>query len=117
MSVKSERRSFLSFLGCRVSVDLDDGSTLVGRLVSFSPTSNLILTDAERRKPLKRRRGSIRNECYNCVLFVRGSSVLSVKHSSGVTTDATVIDSITGRQTVVSKTIQAASQSLDTPLR
>nr|CCC91122.1 putative U6 snRNA-associated Sm-like protein LSm5p [Trypanosoma congolense IL3000] len=117
MSVSSERRSLLHFLGCRINVALDDGSSLTGRLVSFSSTSNLILTDAERVRKAKRRRGRTITECYNSVLFVRGSSVISVSHTSGVTTDATVIDSVAGRQAAVSKTVQAANMSLDAPLR
>ncbi|KAH9579794.1 LSM domain [Trypanosoma melophagium] len=117
MSANAERRSLLSFLGCRVNVELDDSSTLTGRLVSLGPTSNLILTDVERVTPLKRRRGGTRRVCYDTVLFVRGSSVVAVNHTSGVTTDRTVVDSVTGRQAETSRTIQVASQSLNIPLR
>ncbi|KEG08169.1 U6 snRNA-associated Sm-like protein LSm5p [Trypanosoma grayi] len=117
MSTKSERRDLLSFLGYRVNVELDDGSTLIGRLVSLGPASNLILTDVERVRPLKRRPGSSKTECYDTVLFVRGGSVVSVHHTSGITTDRSVVDTVAGRQAETSKTIQLASQSLNTPLR
>ncbi|RNF11307.1 U6 snRNA-associated Sm-like protein LSm5p [Trypanosoma rangeli] len=112
-----ERRNLLAFLGYRVKVELDDGSTLIGRLVSLGPTSNLILTDVERVRPLKRQRGSTKTECYNSVLFVRGSSVVSVHHTSGITTDRGVVDTLTDRQIETSKAIHMASQSLNTPLR
>ncbi|ESS69158.1 U6 snRNA-associated Sm-like protein LSm5p [Trypanosoma cruzi] len=117
MPTISERRNLINFLGYRLSVELDDGSTLIGRLVSLGPTSNLILTDVERVRPLKRRRGSSKTECYNSVLFVRGSSVVSVHHTNNITTDRSVVDTLTDRQMETSKAIQMATQSLNVPLR
>ncbi|KAG8341832.1 LSM domain [Trypanosoma vivax] len=117
MATKPERRNLSSFLGCRINVHLDDGSTLIGRLVSFSGSSNMILTDAERVRTVKRRPGRTKTECYNSVLFVRGSCVVGVRYTSGITTSPLVVDTVAGRQGEVSRTIQAASHSLDMPLR
>lgn len=44
-TVKVDKKSLLEYLGYRITVELDDRSTVTGRLVSLSPTGNLILTD------------------------------------------------------------------------
>ncbi|KAG5472522.1 hypothetical protein LSCM1_03923 [Leishmania martiniquensis] len=109
-----EKRNLIMYVGNRVRVTLDDASVLSGRLVSLSSSGNLILTDVERQRLLKRRRNrcgvhETTRECYAEVLFVRGSSVVSVGYDSGITTDKSVIDQIGGRDAKSSRIVQLAN--------
>lgn len=94
------KRDLVDMIGYRISVLLDDRSKLTGRLVSLSPYGNIVLTDVEREFMLKRQRGEdketrrIRREQYLSVVFVRGSSIVSVSLTRGVTTEPTVVDTI-----------------------
>ncbi|CBZ28980.1 putative Lsm5p [Leishmania mexicana MHOM/GT/2001/U1103] len=118
-AVAVEKRSLVMYVGSRVKVTLDDASVLTGRLVSLSSCGNLILTDVERQRILKRRRSrdgvhETTRECYADVLFVRGSSVVSVGYDSGITTDKSVIDHIGGREANSSRMVQLANAAPST---
>ncbi|GET90911.1 Lsm5p, putative [Leishmania tarentolae] len=117
--VAVEKRNLVMYVGNRVKVTLDDASLLTGRLVSLSSCGNLILTDVERQRILKRRRNrdglhETSRECYAAVLFVRGSSVVSVGYDRGITTDKSVIDHIGGRESSTSRMVQLANASPST---
>lgn len=96
------KKNIVDLIGYRISVLLDDGSKLTGRLVSVSAYWNIVLTDVEREFTLKRHRDEhtkvrrIRREQYLSVLFVRGSSIVSVSLTKGVTTEPNVVDAISG---------------------
>ncbi|KAG5498802.1 hypothetical protein JKF63_03091 [Porcisia hertigi] len=113
-AVVVEKKNLLMYIGNRVRVTLDDASVLCGRLASLSSCGNLILTDVERQRLLKRRRSrdgvheTIR-ECYAEVIFVRGSSVVGVSYDSGITTDKSVIDHIGGREANSSRMVRLAN--------
>ncbi|CAG9578539.1 putative Lsm5p [Leishmania major strain Friedlin] len=118
-AVAVEKRNLVMYVGNRVNVTLDDASVLTGRLVSLSSCGNLILTDVERQRILKRRRNrdgvhATTRECYAAVLFVRGSSVVSVGYDSGITTDKSVIDHVGGRQANSSRMVQLANAAPST---
>lgn len=114
---KIEKRSLLSYVGNRVKLTLDDRSVLTGRLVSLGLTGNVILTDVERERLLKRQRNSkagvfkTTRECYATVLFVRGSSITSIGYDSGITTDKGVVDCIGGTEEQSSRVVQLANMS------
>ncbi|SYZ68122.1 Lsm5p [Leishmania braziliensis MHOM/BR/75/M2904] len=113
-AVVIEKKNLIMYVGNRVRVTLDDSSVLSGRLVSLSSCGNLILTDVERQRLLKRRRNrdgvhETSRECYAAVLFVRGSAVVSVGYDSGITTDKSVIDHIGGRDATSSRMVQLAN--------
>ncbi|AYU81104.1 Lsm5p, putative [Leishmania donovani] len=117
--VAVEKRNLVMYVGNRVKVTLDDASVLIGRLVSLSSCGNLILTDVERQRILKRRRNrdgvhETARECYAAVLFVRGSSVVSVGYDSGITTDKSVIDHVGGREANSSRMVQLANAAPST---
>ncbi|CAC9515483.1 Lsm5p [Leishmania donovani] len=117
--VAVEKRNLVMYVGNRVKVTLDDASVLTGRLVSLSSCGNLILTDVERQRILKRRRNrdgvhETARECYAAVLFVRGSSVVSVGYDSGITTDKSVIDHVGGREANSSRMVQLANAAPST---
>lgn len=113
------KKNLVDVIGYRVALELDDRSKVTGRLLSVSKTGNVILSDAERRFLVKRRRSGdagerIRNECYLSVLFVRGSSVVSAHVTKGITTDPHTVDSIGGIAPQVntsSRVIQEANMS------
>lgn len=118
-AVAVEKRNLVMYVGNRVKVTLDDASVLTGRLVSLSSCGNLILTDVERQRILKRRRNrdgvhETTRECYAAVLFVRGSSVVSVGYDSGITTDKSVIDHVGGREANSSRMVQLANAAPST---
>lgn len=102
-----QKKSLVDFIGYRISVLLDDGSKLTGRLVSVSAYWNIVLTDVEREFTLKRHRDEhtkvrrTRREQYLTVLFVRGSSIVSVSLTRGITTDPNVVDAISGVDSIV----------------
>ncbi|KAK7195465.1 Lsm5p [Novymonas esmeraldas] len=113
-AVVVEKKNLVMYVGNRVHVTLDDASVLTGRLVSLSSSGNVILTDVERQRLLKRRRGrdgvhATSRECYAAVLFVRGSSIVSIGYDSGITTDKSVIDHIGGRDASSSRMVQLAN--------
>lgn len=115
----AEKRSLVTYVGNRIRVTLDDASVLCGRLVSLSSCGNLVLTDVERQRMLKRRRNrdgahETARECYAAVLFVRGSSVTAIGYDSGITTDKSVIDHIGGREANSSRMVQLANAALST---
>eukprot|EP00796_Vickermania_ingenoplastis_P006043 gene6043-4344_t len=94
------KKNLIDALGFRVTLEMDDRSRIMGRLVSLSPSGNVILTDAERMILLRKRSADgtskSRREAYLSVLFVRGSSVVSVSLTKGITTDTHVVDTIGG---------------------
>jgi small nuclear ribonucleoprotein (snRNP)-like protein len=113
-AVAVERRNLVTYLGNRINVTLDDDSILTGRLVSLSASGNLILTDVERQRVLKRRRSrdgvhATTRECYAAVLFVRGGCVVSIGYNSGLTTDKSVVDHIDGTEASSSRAVQIAN--------
>ncbi|KPA83416.1 putative Lsm5p [Leptomonas pyrrhocoris] len=117
-----ERRNLVTHIGNRVNVTLDDDSILTGRLVSLSASGNLVLTDVERQRMLKRRRSrdgvhETARECYAAVLFVRGGSVVSIGYNSGITTDKSVVDHIGGREANSSRMVQMANAAPSTRTR
>lgn len=112
------KKDLLEFIGYRVTLSLDDGSRLVGRLASLSAAGNVILTDAERVIRKKRVRSgddSVRTQrvCYGSVLFVRGSSVVSVSVRKDLVSDPHVIDNCVsrGQEDVTLRVIQVANMS------
>lgn len=114
-----ERKNLVALIGNRIKVTLDDDSILTGRLVSLSACGNLVLTDVERQRVLKRRRNrdgvhETSRECYAAVLFVRGGSVVSVGYDSGLTTDKSVVDHIGGREGHSSRMVQMANAAPST---
>lgn len=114
-----DRKNLVTYIGNRVRVTLDDDSVLTGRLVSLSISGNLVLTDVERQRLLKRRRSrdgahETSRECYAAVLFVRGGCVVSVSYDSGITTDKSVIDHIGGREANSSRLVQMANAAPST---
>lgn len=94
------KKNLVDMIGYRISIVLDDRSKLKGRLVSVSAFGNVVLTDAEREFVLKRKRNEgketsrIRREQYLSVIYVQGSSIVSVSLTRGVTTDPSVVDTI-----------------------
>ncbi|KPI87037.1 putative Lsm5p [Leptomonas seymouri] len=121
-AVVVERKSLVTYVGNRIKVTLDDDSILTGRLVSLSASGNLILTDVERQRVLKRRRNrdgvhETARECYAAVLFVRGGCVVSVSYDSGITTEKSVVDHIGGREANSSRIVQMANAAPSTRTR
>lgn len=140
LSVKASKHNLVEYVGHRLTLDLDDSSSLTGRLVSTSPCGNVILTGVERTRVLKRRRSrsgangfdqaslvkdsgimgpsrQVTRECYDTVLFVRGSSIVGVRYNSGITSDKTVVEYIGGRESQMQNSVQVANLSPAVPLR
>lgn len=120
--VKVEKRDLLRYLGNRVRIELDDNTIICGRLVSVSASGNVVLTDAERERSRKRRRGeesayrtakpAVSWECYASVIFLRGSCISGVYYTSGLTTDKAVVSQVTGgRDGRMSRAIEMANAS------
>ena len=82
--------TLLRLYHCRVEVTLDDQTMFVGKLVSLDLEGNLVLQDAERCRVTKK--GATLRESVGLV-FLRGSSVVRVGHTPGITTSAAVVDS------------------------
>ncbi|CCW61550.1 unnamed protein product [Phytomonas sp. EM1] len=117
---KLPKFDWLRYLGYRVSLGLDDGSTLSGRLVSLSPCGNVILTHAERERPFQQRKKrsrdeSVRRECYSSVLFVRGDSVVTLQYNSSLTNDSSVVDHLGAFEESKLRTIQIANTAPGVP--
>ncbi|TPP45098.1 Tetratricopeptide repeat family protein [Leishmania donovani] len=105
--VAVEKRNLVMYVGNRVKVTLDDASVLTGRLVSLSSCGNLILTDVERQRILKRRRN--RDGYMKQPVSATLPSVVSVGYDSGITTDKSVIDHVGGREANSSRMVQLAN--------
>lgn len=80
----------LQLYHCRVDVTLEDQTVMTGKLVSVDLEGNLVLKDAERCRVTKK--GATQRESAGLV-FLRGSSVMRVAHTPGITTSAAVVDS------------------------
>ncbi|EPY29588.1 Lsm5p [Strigomonas culicis] len=114
-----EKKNLIDYLGCRITVDLDDGSRVTGRLLSLDGKNNMVFSDAERvRTTRKRSRNCVgveKRECYTAVLFIRGEAITAVSFNKNITTDKQVIDKVGGKTEVDSRRIDIAGISPAVP--
>mmetsp|Transcript_31985 Transcript_31985/g.36943 ORF Transcript_31985/g.36943 Transcript_31985/m.36943 type:complete len:109 (-) Transcript_31985:35-361(-) len=82
--------TMLDLIGCRISVMLDDDTNVVGKLLSFDHKQNVILKDAERVRTTKSTRRVLRESVG--LVYLRGSSVVSVSFKPSITTNRVVVD-------------------------
>lgn len=90
---KTGHVGMLAIVGCRVTVELDDGTSLTGKLLSYDRHQNVVLGDAERTRRTKKTNRLVHDSLG--LVYLRGNGVVSVSYKPSITSKRVVIDSRT----------------------
>jgi len=86
---KKKSPGMIAYIDCRVDVDIEDGTSIEGRLATFDRHGNVVLVDAVRTRRIKDKagkpKGRVERTCID-VVMLRGTSIISVRYTPGPTT-------------------------------
>lgn len=107
----------MDYIGRRITIELTDGDTVVGKLLAFDRHANLVLADTEHSRQCKRRK-SKRMRSQLGLIVLRGTLVQSVSVSNATVSGKNVVDARTSQRdapveiTNAAKALQAPIQGL-----